>query len=622
MASTTQETPLAALLESILPKDLNLSVYHTSTPPEETEPLYLTPRGAKPAPTTLESHFLGLSLLPESVFVYGIEILIYISTHPTSGRKESTFFVSKADSSGYLPRRFASFTPASDPTSKVSTLKEITRTFLRYLIDTHLKKNPDIAKYTISLFARAQNQYLFPDSVSVPTKHILDDRQLIRWWCSVLDPLYQSPPTPSTSDKEVKAKAYLLVPGLEAIDVRSLLPPHSKYPTQYPDVKNKWAQGSPFTTTDKISVREVIPHFPDDPKARFMDELEFEGVPDGAWEDDPRVGQGWKKVTNVGVFWEFMSMRQECSAGRMVGFVWVVVEREGSDEAAEKVEDKEKEKETTVEKQQEDVPVKEGDTISKEKEEATEAEPSKEVKDSTTITEEPKAVPTTEEKKEAPTEPATSEPTNSITETEPAAEPAAEPEEEPTPTPAHGESLITSDAFSSLYDLLTDDKRTDFMNLTVATKSTKNWIKKVYSFSQPKESRIKTDPLHPPEKPHEAKVSTVDEEPAVCGEVPVEAAPTKPVKANLDTDKVVEAVKPTEDTFWDWGQPISGKVEVTTAPAATPAESQSAQAVNTINVLPVRKKRNASVDMGKQEVTVLGAGLVRKKPKVEEEKKD
>lgn len=67
-------------------------------------------------------------------------------------------------------------------------------------------------KIVISLFARAQSQYLFPGSADHGKKHVLDDRQLIRWWARVLDPLF---PTKANSDlsQEMDLHGYMTVPG-------------------------------------------------------------------------------------------------------------------------------------------------------------------------------------------------------------------------------------------------------------------------------------------------------------------------------------------------------------------------------------------------------------------------
>lgn len=67
-----------------------------------------------------------------------------------------------------------------------------------------------------------------------------------------------------------------------------------------------------------LPLRCLIPRLPDDPKSRFLDDLDGEYVgPQGQW----------RSVKTMDQFWEMMSYRQECSAGRLVGFVWVIFNR-------------------------------------------------------------------------------------------------------------------------------------------------------------------------------------------------------------------------------------------------------------------------------------------------------
>ncbi|KAF3933008.1 hypothetical protein ABW20_dc0105236 [Dactylellina cionopaga] len=195
------------------------------------------------------------------------------------------------------------------PPGKKEPRTTSTSHFLAYLINE--TRRPGVSTH-LTLFARAQDQYLFPNSVRNKSKHVLSDIQLIRWWARVLDPLLYTTIIPQhsteTNDddekenekKEDLPKAYILVPGLDATDLRNVIPSKS------------WTHGHPYSHPSK-PVRECIPHFEDDPKSRFMDELE-----DG----------GWRGVRTMKEFWELMAFRQECSLGKSVGFVSVVFEAE------------------------------------------------------------------------------------------------------------------------------------------------------------------------------------------------------------------------------------------------------------------------------------------------------
>lgn len=315
-------------LSKVLPKDVNFEAYHLSTPPTVTDALFhppaqaLTleteePRPAKPLRTYCEKHFLALSVdagkyKPSSqgqVLVLGLEIYIYTTSYST------TIFVAKADSTGYLnllnlPKR----TP--------SPIREVTVAFIAFLVTTRRRSSK---KLVVSLFARSQSQYLFPGSVKNSGKHILDDRGLVKWWCRVLNSLVGG------NDVDIVNKAredwfsiygYLVVPGLDDYEARSFLPRSNTNVAT-------WILGDPLHMIspyvaqpgaygESIPPRCLIPTFPDDPKARFVEELE-EGT-----STKVKLSKGWRSPRSLHEFWEMMAFRQECSSGRLTGFIWVV----------------------------------------------------------------------------------------------------------------------------------------------------------------------------------------------------------------------------------------------------------------------------------------------------------
>lgn len=234
--------------------------------------------------------------------------------------------MSKADSSGYLSPELSSFTTSQG--GRQSTLRTITTAFIQHLFNSFREADPAITA-TISLFARSQTQYLFPNSAKNEKKHVLTDRGLISWWCKVLDPILQEHAAPSSS---AGAKGYLLVPGFDHLETRQLFPPVRS------ETHVKWVQGHPYKLDKEtdITVREVIPHFPDDPKARFLDELGSDEKQDKGKVIQQR-GQGWKNISTIEQFWELMSFRQECSLGRCVGFLWIVLEGEGKQKVERRI---------------------------------------------------------------------------------------------------------------------------------------------------------------------------------------------------------------------------------------------------------------------------------------------
>lgn len=404
--------------------DINakVRVYHVSTPPVPTAPIYASPPGQADQVTSCESHFLTISQahvtradaakldsdLPpanrpvsgsnaDHVLIMGIEVLIF------STEDSTTVFVSKADSTGFLERRTSTTTidqgstsSPSSPAPSPSLIRTVISTLLKWLLSWHLSlptlgsAESDLAneysgnsgsgsgpvpheiahrnrpkRLILSLFARSQNQYLFPGSIENKAKHVLDDRQLIKWWCRLLDELVQKQDwhiaprdvakltlsqngdqTLIATPIEVNppAKAYVVVPGCDRSDtIRSFFPPSARYArpgagealwhNSYPvNSLTANADQSGLTAEKKISlpVRCLIPRLPDDPKARYCDDLDHAGIDSN--------GQ-WRDIRTLQQFWETMEYRQECAAGRLVGFVWIVFNtgydlQKGSNEAS------------------------------------------------------------------------------------------------------------------------------------------------------------------------------------------------------------------------------------------------------------------------------------------------
>lgn len=298
MAATNKtDHDLRIRLADVLPKNKNFNIHHLSTKPSKSDPLYSPPPSERPDRTFCEKHFLAVAIDQPSpnadnkqVFILGVEIFIFTTSHST------TIFVSKADSTGYLHL-------LGLPSGTPSPIRQVCATFISFLVDKRKRKDVQVV---VSLFARAQSQYLFPGSVKNKGKHVLDDRGLVKWWCRVLDPLLED-----------KTNGYLVVPGLEAHETRAFVPRGS----------TRWTQGHPLQRIshyakefDWVPPRCLIPSFPDDPKSRFRDELDEEATKTGPF----RTTGSWNSVKTLDMFWEMMAFRQECSSGRLTGFIWVV----------------------------------------------------------------------------------------------------------------------------------------------------------------------------------------------------------------------------------------------------------------------------------------------------------
>ncbi|KAL3481810.1 histone acetylation protein-domain-containing protein [Aspergillus californicus] len=316
------DVDLGDLLAKVLPTDVKVTIRHISSTPTTSTALFAPSPGEKSEPSFCETHFLSASVVPTDrddgaeIIVFGIEVLVYTTAHLT------TIFISKADSTGHLH--------LLKTAQKTSVLRRISDTFLFFLVRTH--QRPGV-RLVVSLFARAQNQYLFPGSIENTGKHVLDDRGLIKWWCRALDPILREyePESGSQEQKKVEesskssATAYLIVPGCDKFETRGFFPSSAKS-----DDKDwpRWLNAYPLRQlcmNPDAPPRCLVPRFPDDPKTRFLIDLDDE-LP----ESRGAVGSGqWRSVKSLDQFWEMMSFRQECSAGRLVGFLWLVINPPG-----------------------------------------------------------------------------------------------------------------------------------------------------------------------------------------------------------------------------------------------------------------------------------------------------
>ncbi|OTA99655.1 hypothetical protein M426DRAFT_324972 [Hypoxylon sp. CI-4A] len=323
--------PLVAELAKVLPKDRKFLTYHLSTPPLPTDPLCHPPayssgsstateskekRPSKPLKTYCEKHFLAISIdsgkedptSNNQVLVLALEIYVYTTSFST------IIFVSKADSTGYLNL-------LNLPKGTPSPIREVTACFVAFLVANRRRPTKQLV---VNLFARSQSQYLFPGSVKNPSKHVLDDRGLVRWWCRVLNSLLESDGQSDVKKLWDSIHGYLIIPGLDNYETRAFLPRTSaaaaNWTLGHPLENMSPYTSDPSTFGSSIHPRSLIPTYPDDPKARFVEELE-ESAPEKA-----KLLKGWGSPKTLDQFWEMMAFRQECSSGRMTGFVWVVFE--------------------------------------------------------------------------------------------------------------------------------------------------------------------------------------------------------------------------------------------------------------------------------------------------------
>ncbi|KZZ95062.1 DUF1714 domain-containing protein [Ascosphaera apis ARSEF 7405] len=343
---------LATQLAEALPKGTSLVVRHIKTASATCEPLFAHPPGCEDEKTTCERHFLLVSVPSQpkkgdngngndaaseegELFAFAIEVYVYTTDSLT------VIFVSKADSTGYLQR-------ACSASGAKPNVRALSTAFLSHIIE--LSQVPG-KRLIASLFARSQNQYIFPGSATNGDKHILDDRALVKWWCRVLDPILRTfepethgdgagivqQATASTSKSEqemtkASATAYLIVPGCDKFETRNFFPPLAR---SDPASATRWKNLYPLYQVCQDPAappRCLVPRFPDDPKARYLEELDSElsastSQLQGAEQSNTTFE--WRSVKTLDQFWELMAFRQECSSGRLVGFLWMVINPPG-----------------------------------------------------------------------------------------------------------------------------------------------------------------------------------------------------------------------------------------------------------------------------------------------------
>ncbi|PPQ89657.1 hypothetical protein CVT25_013844 [Psilocybe cyanescens] len=261
------------------------------------------------------------------------------------------FYVSKVDSTGQgMPG-------APSPTGT------LVQALIRFYVDPTTR--PVEAEHMwVQLFARAQGQYLFPNSNEWSGKKPLSDTKLCGWWKKLLTRVGEE----VSKTEGVKTKMYYILPGYNKTEAEHALrlaaPTGRQQQAEEEETRVEWTYGHPYSQTEiplpcpadtseeKIkNLGHFIPSFEDDPKSRFMDEIAY--TTDGEIKSPVRKRartmngegrDGIKQSTNstnsttedakplgelgkvsVDEFWERMSFRQECVAGAVTGFFTVIV---------------------------------------------------------------------------------------------------------------------------------------------------------------------------------------------------------------------------------------------------------------------------------------------------------
>ncbi|KAG6994135.1 hypothetical protein G7Y79_00047g083610 [Physcia stellaris] len=300
-------------LGAALPHLKSIKINHISSEPERCESLYSQAPSQPAEETYREKHFLLASVqhIPSAIIpVYGLEVIVYTTAQLT------TIFVSKADSTGFMHL-------VQWPKWASSPMTTIASVFLRLLADVFQKPNK---RLVVSLFARSQHTYLFPGSGDNDGKNVLSDSALIRWWARVMNLVMdldqpEHDDTIEQAQRRIKAypatsQVYLRVPGCSAAETKRFVPGSLNDSSPFRSVSLAADPFELLAPRADLPARCMIPHFYDDPKTRFADEL------DGY--DKLKSDGNWSSVTSLDGFWDLMQYRQECAAGKLVGFVWGV----------------------------------------------------------------------------------------------------------------------------------------------------------------------------------------------------------------------------------------------------------------------------------------------------------
>lgn len=248
------------------------------------------------------------------------------------------FYVAKIDSTGH-----------SAPPSPIPSL---VRSLLTFYADPATRPI-DADHLWIHLFARAQGQYLFPNSSEYPGKRVLSDIKLCAWWKRVFTEVARELETRVQSNDIVRL--FHVLPGYNECEAaNSLRFASSALVSAVPG----WIYGHPYSqseiplpcprdnTATGNNLGHYIPSFDDDPKSRFLDEIAYITEADGVRsparkrsrtashnEDSTSKGKaadgkeakdsrplGELGKVSADEFWERMSFRQECVAGAVAGF--------------------------------------------------------------------------------------------------------------------------------------------------------------------------------------------------------------------------------------------------------------------------------------------------------------
>ncbi|KAL5524701.1 hypothetical protein ACEPAF_9846 [Sanghuangporus sanghuang] len=282
-----------------------------------------------------ESGSQSTPIEPQHIFVTAVEATLFHIPATTS----AILYVAKVDSTGQGKR--------PSPTTA------LVRALISFYASSETRPTKLLGTTLwIHLFARAERQYLFPNSAEHPSKKPLNDVKLCLWWKRLLGRMVQE-----LGHDAGDARLYYVLPGMNELEAlqalgNALKPNDTKSP--------KWVYGHPYSqkeiplpyvpsgrAIEPYNLGQLIPSFDDDPKTRFIDEIACTTRVDGLRspsrkrrrtdtekkngkekadkeKDKETRTEGELGLVSADEFWERMSFRQECVAGAVTGFFVLV----------------------------------------------------------------------------------------------------------------------------------------------------------------------------------------------------------------------------------------------------------------------------------------------------------
>ncbi|KAF8588620.1 hypothetical protein K439DRAFT_1629618, partial [Ramaria rubella] len=212
------------------------------------------------------------------IFVSAIEASVY--SFPVSN--STILYISKVDGTGQ------------------GLFPSPTSTLLRSFLEFYASPPTPLTTHHlwIHLFARSQRQYLFPNSADHPNKKPLGDVALCKWWKKILTDVAKVVTETSVRLAAVSSstaptqaiRLYYVLPGQTELEASYLL--REAQPSCMSSAIS-WTYSHPYNThaemvaphpsgsypyfvsdgPEQLPLAALIPHFEDDPKSRFLDEL-------------------------------------------------------------------------------------------------------------------------------------------------------------------------------------------------------------------------------------------------------------------------------------------------------------------------------------------------------------